>query len=233
MSVENVEEPEEMSTFFNIRAAGYDDHMREDIFSEATFAQFYQALSSPIEQTNASLNILDLGCGTGLEIEALFLRAPNAKITGIDLSKNMLERLRTRHMTRMSQITLVADSYLTMPFGTQAYDHVISAMTVHHLLQDVKRQLYLKIHAALKPGGKYIEGDSVTAVEMENQFLAEYHQLVAGMPPARDGYYHIDVPFSIDTQRSLLLGVGFRNFELVWQRDSTAVWNTAVYVVTK
>ena len=90
----------------------------------------------------------------------------------------------------------------------------------------------MKIYAALKPGGKYIEGDSVTLPEMENQFLAEYHQQVADMPQAEDGHYHIDVPFSIDTQKSLLLEAGFKNLEIVWQKDSTAVWNVAVYVVT-
>ena len=52
------------------------------------------------------------------------------------------------------------------------------ALPVHHLLRDTKRGLYMKIHAALKPGGKYIEGDSVIPVEMEGQFLTEYHRQV-------------------------------------------------------
>jgi len=232
MSVEGVEKPENMAAFFDARAAGYDDYMRDDIFPGTMFAQFYQAMSSPIEKTGEPLNILDLGCGTGLEIEALLHRVPNASITGVDLAKNMLELLRQRYVAHVSQITLVADSYLTMPFGTQAYDHIVSALALHHLLRDTKRELYVKIHAALKPGGKYIEGDSVIPAEMESQFLAEYHQQLAGMPQAQDGHYHIDVPFSIDTQRSLLLEAGFKNFELVWQKDSTAVWNVAVYVVT-
>jgi hypothetical protein len=52
------------------------------------------------------------------------------------------------------------------------------------------------------------------------------------VPPAADGYYHIDIPFSIATQRSLLLEAGFKDFELLWQKDSSAVWNIAVYAVT-
>ena len=223
---------EGMAEFFDARAAGYDDHMRE-VFPDATFAQFYQALSAPIEPTGAPLNILDLGCGTGLEIEALLRRAPNALITGVDLSREMLELLQERYIAHMHQITLVKDSYLTMPFGAQVYDHIISAMTVHHLLHNVKRKLYANIHAALKPGGKYIEGDSVTPAEMESQFLAEYNQQLEGLPQTENGAYHIDVPFSIATQRTLLLEAGFKNFELVWQKDSDAVWNAAVYAVTK
>jgi tRNA (cmo5U34)-methyltransferase len=221
-----------MAAFFDARAAGYDDHMRDYIFPGVESAQFYRALSAPIEKTDEPLHILDLGCGTGLEFAALFQRVPNALITGVDVSHNMLELLRKRYTAHMSQITLVANSYLTMPLGRQAYDHVISAMSMHHLLRDTKRELYLKIHAALKPRGKFIEGDSVIPAEMESQFLAEYHQQVASVPPAKDGHYHIDVPFSINTQRALLMEAGFKNFQLVWQKDSTLVWNAAVYVVT-
>lgn len=233
MSVENVEKIENMAEFFDLRAAGYDEYMRDFIFADTTFTQFYQAVSSPIEKTDESLNILDLGCGTGLEIEALIQRVPNARITGVDVSENMLELLKKSYASYMNQITLVEDSYLTMPFGTRTCDHIISAMSIHHLLRDAKRDLYVKIHSALKPGGKYIEGDSVIPADMESQFLAEYHKDLEGMPQAEDGHYHVDIPYSIGTQRSLLLEAGFRDFELIWQKDSTAVWNIAVYAVTK
>jgi tRNA (cmo5U34)-methyltransferase len=232
MTVPDPEVPEEMAEFFDLRAAGYDEHMRDYIFADEVFAQFYQALVSPIDETDAPLEILDLGIGTGLEIEALLQRVPNALITGVDVSTSMLELLRKTYAAHMDQITLVADSYLTMPLATEAYDHAISAMSMHHVLRDTKRELYVKIHRALKPGGKYIEGDSVTLPEMESQFLAEYREQAALVPPAADGYYHIDIPFSLASQRSLLLEAGFRDFQLVWQRDSSAVWNAAVYVVT-
>jgi tRNA (cmo5U34)-methyltransferase len=232
MNTEPIEPVEEMASFFDLRAAGYDRHMRENIFSATEFAQFYQALSLPIEKTDEPLHILDLGCGTGLEIEALLQHVPNALITGVDLSPNMLAELMKRYKDRMDQMTLINDSYLTMPLGTRLYDYVISAMSVHHVLPDTKRNLYKKIHTALRPGGRYIEGDSVTPAEMEDQFLAEYHQQVAGVPLAQDGQYHIDTPLSLDTQRSLLLEAGFKDFEVIWQKDSDAVWNAAVYFVT-
>lgn len=227
-----MEEIEEMGAFFDVRAAGYDAHMRDNVFDDGTFSQFYESASAPIEKTDEPLNILNLGCGTGLEIEGLLQRVPNAQITGVDLSENMLALLRKRYADHMDQITLIADSYLTLAFGTQVYDHVISVMSIHHLLHDAKRELYRKIHAALKPGGKYIEGDSVTRMDAEDEFLEEYNASVDGMSQAEDGHYHIDIPFSIETQKNLLLSAGFRDFEVVWERDRTAVWNAAVYVVT-
>ena len=231
MVVEDPEVPEDMATFFDIRADGYDDVIRNYVF-EGVADSFYEALCEPIERTDKPLQILDLGCGTGLEIAYLLQRVPNAVITGVDLSTGMLEHLQGSYIAHMGQITLITDSYLTMPLGTQAYNHVISALANHHLLRDAKRQLYTRIHAALKPGGKYIEGDSVTRADSEGEFLADFQQEAAKVPPATDGYYHIDIPFSIETQRSLLLEAGFRDFELLWQLDSSAVWNIAVYAVT-
>lgn len=232
MSVEDIEPIEEMAAFFDARSAGYDEYIRDYIFAGGAFEQFYQAICLPIQPTDEPLHILDLGCGTGLEIEFLLHRVPNARITGIDLAGDMMDLLRKRYSAHVGQITLVADSFLTMPLGTGAYDHVISVMSMHHILRDTKRALYARIHAALKPGGKYIEGDSVIPADMEGQFLDEYYQDAATVPPAPDGHYHIDIPFSLDTQKSLLLEAGFRDFRLVWQKDPTAVWNIAVYVVT-
>jgi tRNA (cmo5U34)-methyltransferase len=233
MSEETIEKLENMAAFFDARAAGYDDHMRAEVFTKRTFTQFYQALAEPIEETSQAIKILDLGCGTGLELEALFHRTPHAVITGIDVSENILALLQERYADRMNQIQLVTDSYLTKSFGRQTYDYIVSAFSSHHLLTDAKRKLYEKIHTALKPGGKYIEGDSIIPVAMEGQFLAEYQQQTAVVPPAEDGYYHIDIPFSIETQRSLLPGAGFQGFEIVWQTVSEPVWNMAVYVAIR
>ena len=68
---------------------------------------------------------------------------------------------------------------------------------------------------------------------MESQFLEEYEKLTNGMTEAKEGNYHFDVPFRIDTGPGLLLELGFTDFEMIWQKDLTAVRNAAVYVVIK
>lgn len=230
---ENVQRPEPMTDFFNLRADGYDAHIRGYVFTEDQFRAFYEALATPIPITDEPLTILDIGCGTGLEIEFILRSAPNARITGVDLSTQMLAQLEQRYGDRMDQISLVADSYLTMPFEEQGYDFVVSAMTIHHLLHETKRTLYRKIHMALKPGGRYIEGDAVTHPDGEAAFLNEYAEQMVNLPDAENGDHHIDLPFALETQQRLLQEAGFIGFDLLWQKDSTALWNAAVYVVAK
>ena len=82
-----------------------------------------------------------------------------------------------------------------MPLGTQVYDHVLSGNAMHHVLHDTKRELYKRIHAALKPGGKYIEGDTVIPCEMEGQFIAEYHEAPPPCRPPRMGPITWTFPF--------------------------------------
>ena len=49
-------------------------------------------------QFDTSINsLLDIGCGTGLELASIYQKFPNVKITGIDLSKDMLEKLRVKY----------------------------------------------------------------------------------------------------------------------------------------
>lgn len=79
---------EKMAAFFENRLAGYDEHMLTGIAGAAEFYSF-TAAQLPFEEHCA---ILDLGCGTGLELEEY--RNPSAHITGIDLSEKMLSALR-------------------------------------------------------------------------------------------------------------------------------------------
>jgi tRNA (cmo5U34)-methyltransferase len=212
-----------MAAFFDARAAGYDAHMRGYIFNDETFAQFYGAAAAPLPVTPAPIRVLDLGCGTGLELDYIFQRAPNAHITGIDLSGAMLDLLREQYGARLSQLTLIQDSYLTLDFGRAVFDYVISVMTVHHLLPDAKTALYRRIRSALKPGGIYIEGDYVVSPADEEQFLAEYAAQIAERATS-DGYYHLDIPFSLETQFRLLREADFATVELLWQAGLSAVY---------
>ena len=81
-----------MAEFFDSRLEIYDDHMRTNIDSAE---EFYRFTAEQLPKT-PGCRVLDLGCGTGLELEYYFPLNPAAKVTGIDLAPGMLGRLKEK-----------------------------------------------------------------------------------------------------------------------------------------
>lgn len=220
MSSNQIKMPEEMSLFFNKVVSGYDTHMKETIKS---FDDFYKSISIPIAETNEEISILDLGCGTGLEIQYTLEKCPNALITGMDVSQGMLRELSRKYARHMDQIKLVNDSYLTARLGENMHNYIVSVMTMHHLLPDIKLGVYKKIREALKSGGIYIEGDYVVSTHKEKCCLEAYDKKTVDFNTSENGKYHIDIPFSIETQTKLLLDAGFCHIEVIWKDGEAAI----------
>ena len=99
--------------------------------------------------------LLDLGCGTGLELDRIFARWPELAVTGVDLCAAMLEKLRAKHAGR--RLELRCADYLAMDLGAEQYGAVVSVESLHHFTPEQKLELYKKIHAALRPGGFFLE----------------------------------------------------------------------------
>lgn len=74
--------------------------------------------------------ILDVGCGTGRYLRTLSESA--YRVTGIDLSKNMLARARQR-IGRRSDIRLVQASASCLPFKPETFDRIMSGLVLDHV----------------------------------------------------------------------------------------------------
>ena len=172
-------------------------------------------MAGQISPTEGQIRILDLGCGTGLELDQVFLRAPNARITGIDLAAGMLNRLREKYRSRADQIQLIEGNYLDVPFGEGEYDYAISSLTTHHLPPETKVIVYRKIFKALKPCGSYIEGDQTTSQEGEQDGLGRFRREVARLPEADRARWNYDITLSPDTNMRLLREAGFKVVHLI------------------
>ncbi len=75
---------EEMSDFFTKRLDGYEEHMS---IWEKSYQMFAEVLPSNCQK------ILDLGCGTGLELDQIWQRKSDMDVTGVDLCQSMLDQL--------------------------------------------------------------------------------------------------------------------------------------------
>lgn len=201
---------ERMNCFFEARLDGYDEHMRRDIESADVFYPF------TAERLPAAPNcrILDLGCGTGLELEELFLRNPSAKVTGIDLSQGMLSALKKKLADR--DVSLIVGSYFDVPFGVDAFDAAVSVESLHHFTKEEKIPLYAKLCRALKKNGYFILTDYFSpSDEAEREYRNEYLARKAQQGILDDALYHYDTPLTVEHEREALLQAGFTTVEVL------------------
>jgi tRNA (cmo5U34)-methyltransferase len=208
---------EKMSDFFEARIDGYDAHMLNDIRG---FKEGCRKLAELIPNTTRT--ILDLGCGTGLELDGIFKRFPQVSIVGIDLTQRMLDELKKKYAGK--DIKLICGSYFEIDLGANIFDVVISCQTMHHFPREEKVGLYKKICQALTPNGAYIELDyMVTAQTIENKLRAANSRLRRDLNIAQGEFYHFDIPFTVDNQIAMFKSAGFASAEMVFRLENNTI----------
>lgn len=184
---------EKNRVFFNNKIDTYDD--THSVYME-TKNELTKNLPDDVN------NILDLGVGTGLELIELFKRFPNAKVTGIDISEKMIEKLKEREFG--DKVKIIQGSFFDVDFGKE-YDAVISTSALHHFLKDDKLVLYKKIYDSIKDGGIFINSDKIVKDDKEEQLFIEYYNECINEKP------HIDTPLTVEHELEILKESGFKD----------------------
>ena len=201
---------EKMAAFFDARLEGYDAHMLDEIEGAKLFYPF-TAECLPKEP---GAKVLDLGCGTGLELEEYFRLNPTAHITGIDLAPGMLATLKAKFPEK--DMTLVQGSYFDEPFGEGVFDAAVSVESLHHFTQEEKIPLYRKLKQALKPGGYFILTDYFADTDEQEVFYREeLLRLKAEQGISDNEFYHYDTPLTVAHETQALLLAGFTSVEVL------------------
>ncbi len=155
---------------FDLAAEDYDRTRRRLV---PGFDDFYRAAIDLIQFPHDSeLKVLDLGAGTGLLAAFIAYSFPQARITMVDISSEMLERARARFELGGERFRFEVSDYGVDPIE-EKYDAVVSALSIHHLSDDQKRSLFDRIHGALNDGGVFVNAE---------QFR--------GATPERDRFHH-------------------------------------------
>lgn len=207
---------EEMGAFFDNRLDCYDDHQRNAIAQAGEFYPF-TARQLPV---GAGCRVLDLGCGTGLELEEYFAINPTARVTGIDLAPGMLSVLARKFPDR--ELKLIRGSYFDVPFGEGVFDAAVSVESLHHFTFDEKVRLYRRVLAALKRDGRFVLTDYVAGDEGEElAFRREYSRLKEKEHAVEGVYYHFDTPLTVEHEVDALRRAGFSRVEVLARWSST------------
>lgn len=204
---------EEMSDFFTRRLDGYEEHMA---IWENSYRSFAESLPSECEK------ILDLGCGTGLELDSIFRKNPVIDVTGVDLCQSMLEQLQKKHSGR--RLTTVCQDYFQYDFGHGKWDAVISFESLHHFLPERKGELYRKIFDGLKDSGVFILGDYIACCDEEEELLHKVYlkkRRQSAIP--EHCFVHFDIPLTLEHERELLENAGFVIEKVLCNPDNATI----------
>lgn len=201
---------EKMSVFFENRLSGYDEHMLSEIYGAEEFYKF-TAAELPVTE---HCSILDLGCGTGLELEQYFAINPTAMITGIDLSRGMLSALKNKFPDK--QLELICGSYFDIPLNYDIYHAAVSVESLHHFTPEEKLPFYKKLQKSLKAEGYFILTDYFAeSEELENEHFENLRRIKSAQGITDDNLYHYDTPLTVEHEIQLLRASGFTRTEIL------------------
>lgn len=209
---------EKMDCFFEKRLEGYEKHMLECIEGAREFYPFTAAQLPGME----GAKVLDLGCGTGLELDAYFAENPGAKVTGIDMAAGMLEKLRSKHPSKGLQ--LICGSYFEAELGREVFDAAVSVESLHHFTKEEKTSLYARVCRALKEDGYFILTDYFALNEEEEKRCRQELEALIALQGA-DGakHYHFDTPLTVEHEMEALREAGFAGVRVLRKWGATAV----------
>ena len=214
---------ETMNDFFKNRLDGYDEHMLTEIECANEFYPYTAALL-PKE---CGANLLDLGCGTGLELEYYLALNSEASVVGIDLSPDMLAELKRKFTDR--KIKLICGSYFDVPFEANLFDAAVSVESLHHFTAEAKLGLYQKLHTALKPEGYFILTDYFAESEAsEREYFERLRAIKREQGIVNDAFYHYDTPLTVEHEIAVLKAAGFSKVDVL--RNWGATYSVKAFV---
>lgn len=205
---------EEMNKFFSERIDIYDNvHLEHWAEEYKHIADFFK---------DDLYNLLDIGCGTGLELKAIYKRFPYVKVTGIDLSGDMLSKLYEKYKDKQIE-TIIAD-YFKYSFETEKYDAAMSFETLHHFKYQKKQKIYDKLFQSIKNGGYYVECDYIACCNEEEILCLEQYEFKRKISNiSEDAFIHVDIPLTLEHQIELMKNAGFKTVSLLYQNGGTVI----------
>jgi ubiquinone/menaquinone biosynthesis C-methylase UbiE len=98
----------------------------------------------------AGVRMLDIGCGTGIQLVANLARLPRLGAVGLDLHEEMLGVARSK----TTEIEWVHGDSSALPFDDGEFDYVSAQLCFHHFQH--KQRALAEAARVLAPGGRFV-----------------------------------------------------------------------------
>ena len=106
--------------------------------------------------TNNSLRILEIGCGTGMTLAYLSSLPCRHELYGLDFSETMLSQAHQKLTGVDNPFRLTQGDSFELPFAESVFDVIYSTRFIHQFNHDDKKRIYSEMLRVLKQGGLLI-----------------------------------------------------------------------------
>ena len=212
---------------FNLIAEEYDSGRRKFI---PCFDDYYEKTTSfAASFVGKPHRILDLGSGTGLLAMYYFRHFPDAEYILADIAEDMLNVARKRFENTCNVTYSVIDYAKELPAGN--FDLVISALSIHHLEDQQKLELFSNLKQKLVPGSWFINYDQFCCdtEEMDKAVNAYWidHLYNSGLSETELARWlerrQLDRECSVSAEIDMLKKSGFKNAGCIYLNGKFAV----------
>lgn len=130
--------------------------------------------------------VLDVGFGGGVGLALVLARLPAGRVTGIDISEEMVQRGASRFRPEMAErrVRLLRAGVEAMPFAESSFDRAYTVNTIF-FWPDVAAGLR-ELHRVLRPGGRLVIAAPPSGFRLASWFRLSQDPLVDGIEQARD-----------------------------------------------
>lgn len=132
---------EHIKGFWNSNARWYESNMTQ------TTSKFYVSML-PFLHLDSNSTVLETACGTGNGLSLLLEAEPNLKLTGTDISEEMIDLAKAKLGDRAK--LFVGDNE-NLSFVDRSFSHYISNLSLH--IVPNPKQMMAEAYRVLKPGG--------------------------------------------------------------------------------
>ncbi|MBE0428820.1 MAG: methyltransferase domain-containing protein [Thermoleophilia bacterium] len=166
-------------------------------------------------QVRPGHQVLDVSCGTGTLVAMLAdCAGPEGRVTGIDLSEEMIAVARGKHSA--GNVEFIVANAEDIPFADNAFDRVTISLAIHEMNREGRRNTFGEMHRVLKPGGLAVVADMRPPDTAFTRLIARFMGLVETETLTdlwRIGLYREMGDAGFVNRRRRLAGHGF--FEIV------------------
>ncbi len=220
-----------VASHLGVDAASYDVAIRR--FIPGYDAMIATVLSILDEHLGSEPLVVDLGAGTGALAAAILDAMPRTRVVLVDIDPAMLAVAGIRVAHHGARAELSTASFFD-DGALPACDAVVASLSLHHVAErDRKRELYARIHGALRPGGVLLSADA-TVHEAGPERARIFREWATGMATAGIGADEASGLFAqwavedhydpLAVELELLAAAGFAHPDCFWKQGASTVF---------